>query len=158
MAIAPTPIVSTIPTPAPAAGGWSPERLAARLLEGFDRDRDGVLVDAKLLGIRFGSELRSSTSSSRYGIGLLYGRPDDPIVRVVTHTTWGLDALMQRADVNHDGVATREEIAAALRGFDRNGDGSFDQFEVDEAWALVGPRSVWTTRDVVPLVTRSRRR
>lgn len=137
---------------AKANAGLSLDEAAKTLLDQFDDDGDGMLYNQKFLGMRIGSEIRTSTTRVTYTLGLLAGRPEHDFVKVTHTTTWRLDRLMRRADVNGDSVAGRTEIQSVLMTFDTNGDGRLSTDEFLRVRAEVGAErgSTWKTVEAVP--------
>ena len=55
--------------------------------------------------------------------------------QVTTHT---LEPTLRKADTDTDGVATRAELTALLRGFDTDGNGRLSHAEKGQALAALG--------------------
>lgn len=142
---------------AKAASGMTLDEAARTLLDQFDRDGDGTIYDQRLFGMRIGSEARTSTVSVTYTLGLLAGRPEHDFVKVTHRTSWHLDRLMQRADVNGDGLAGRTEIRTLLQTFDADGNGRLSSDEYLRVRAEVGAQKGNTSRTIDPVVPRPRR-
>jgi hypothetical protein len=136
--------------------GWTLDEAARTLLDQFDDDGDGSLYDQRILGMRIGTEARTSTTEVTYTLGVLAGRPEYAVVRVRAHTTWTLDRLMKRADVNGDHVAGRTEIHNLLRTYDADGNGRLSAVEFQRARAELGAERGNTWRTVEEVGTRSR--
>lgn len=131
--------------------GLTLDEAAKTLLDQFDRDGDGMLYDQKFLGMRIGSEARSSTVRVTYTLGLLAGRPEHDFVKVTWRTTWTHDRLMRRADVNGDRIAGRIEIQNVLKTYDKDGDGRLSAEEFLQVRVELGATrgSTWKTVDAV---------
>jgi Ca2+-binding EF-hand superfamily protein len=137
--------------------GLSLDEAAKTLLDQFDDDGDGMLYDQKFLGMRIGSEARTTTTKVTYTLGLLAGRPEHDFVKVTASTTWRLDRLMARADVNKDRIAGRLEILEVLKTFDTDGDGRLSTQEFLRVRAEIGAEKGTTWRTVDPVARRTDR-
>ncbi len=137
--------------------GMDIDAAAKTLLDQFDDDGDGALYDQKFLGIRFGTEARTSTVKVTYTLGLLVGRPQHDFVKVTTRTTWSLDRLVQKADVNGDRIAGRLEIAAVIRTYDTNGDGRLSNDEFLRLRSELGAQQIHSRRTIDPVERRKSR-
>lgn len=143
---------------AKANAGLSLEEAAATLVDQFDDDGDGAIFNQKtFLGMRLGSELRTSTTRVTYTLGLLAGRPEHDFVKVTQRTSWSLGRLMARADVNGDQIAGRFEIQNLLKTFDTDGNGRLSNDEFLRVRAEVGAERGSTWKTVEPVERRKAR-
>ncbi len=131
---------------------------AKELLDQFDDDGDGNLFNQKtFLGLRVGSELRTTTVKVTYTLGLLAGRPEHDFVKVTARTTWSLGRLLQRADVDGDDMASNREILTVLKGYDVDGDWRLSTAEFLRVRAEVGATRTGTWRTIDPIERRKGR-
>jgi hypothetical protein len=143
---------------AKARTGLTMGEAAKTLLDQFDDDGDGNLFHQKtFLGMRFGSELRTTTAKVTYTLGLLVGRPEHDFVKVTTRTTWSLGRLLQKADVDRDDMASHREILEVLKGYDTDGDGRLSTEEFLRVRAEVGATKAGTWRTIEAVERRKGR-